>query len=271
MTNSSITKTKNWTYLQVIYSTAIEELNKDFSYLSINFMPIKGAYLIATGLAEHIKTREMLDIDILVHPQDFNRVVNYFFSHSKAIPVQNYWPFEFSFLYNLGKAFIYVELHNQINYPERFILPPADLFLRAIKTNNFMVLPSPEDALLIVLCHTLVHIPFEINKTLFDEIYLISNQNNFCWQKFLTLTKNTKISQFIFMILFMYSKKKNLKLPFINISAFSRLILFMLNKNIFYSLPFLIRRILIDIPFTAKPFMFFIKRNVFRRFYCLVD
>ena len=61
-----------WVFKQFIFEDVLRDLDDHFQHLKIDYMPIKGAYLICSGLAKQIKSRSMNDIDILVRERDFD-------------------------------------------------------------------------------------------------------------------------------------------------------------------------------------------------------
>ena len=67
-----------WVFKQFLYEDVLRDLDDHFQRLNIDYMPIKGAYLICAGLAQRIRSRTMVDIDILVREGDFNAVISYF-------------------------------------------------------------------------------------------------------------------------------------------------------------------------------------------------
>jgi hypothetical protein len=69
------------------------------------------------------------------------------------------------------------------------------------------ILPCPEDALLVLICHALVHISYEIRETLFEEMKLVSGQKYFSWNHFWSLAKTTGIMSFVSFILLWYKNE----------------------------------------------------------------
>jgi hypothetical protein len=249
----SLSPKKQWALAQVVFAEALRELEKEFSSLSIRFMPVKGAYLITAGLAGRMAQRKMLDIDLLVLPEDFHKVANHFNHHPKATPKQNYWPFEMSFFYELGKARIFVEIHHQLNYPERFLLPAADMFSRSTPGKGCMVFPCPEDALLVLVCHALVHISVEIRDTMFEEISLLAGQEGFSWERFWRLAGNTGIRNFIRLLLWRYADETGIKINLPKVSLYSRLIKPLFREGIFERMPVIVRKVLFEVPYIRNP------------------
>lgn len=72
---------QRWQIRQVVYAAVLEALDALFAELHIAYMPIKGAYLICTHLAEQIPAREMIDIDLLVRPAYFKRAIALLSAH----------------------------------------------------------------------------------------------------------------------------------------------------------------------------------------------
>jgi hypothetical protein len=242
-----------WVFKQFLYEDVLRDLNDLFQHLGINYMPIKGAYLIASGCAGKFTNRTMVDIDILVLQKDFPEVVLYFKNVNGVEVKPNYWPFEFSFCFPCKKATVFVEIHSLLNYPERFLLPTEALFARAVSQKQQCLLPCVEDSLIIFLCHLLVHIPFEIRKTVFQEIEILSNQEDFSWEKFWNLSTQTGIQQFFNMLLIYYSKLKKEKVPLKNPSLYAKLLASIGTRKVYESMPVWMRRLFLEIPFVRNP------------------
>lgn len=197
-----ITPAKKWALTQIFYQDVLNEIDTHFHNLNIKYMPIKGAYLICSGLAEKMKDRRISDIDILIQGKDMQKSSDYFINlentELKVYYKDNYRPTETIFYYLLGGVKICIEIHSLLNYPERFILPTSELFTRSIDTNDVMHLPSPEDGLLIFLCHLQSHISFEFRENNMEEINIIASQNGFNWKTFWSRCPSTGIEAFIY-------------------------------------------------------------------------
>jgi hypothetical protein len=247
---------KSWALQQLLYSEVLRRLDSHFTDLSIKYMPIKGAYLIASGLAASLPARKMADIDILLLPVNFGAASDYF-RHLSCVRVsENYWPSETSFFFRLGQDFAYVELHSQLNFPQRFLLPAADLFARAMPGDGMRVLPCAEDALLILICHALVHIAVEFRETVFQEITCLCGQKDFSWERFWKLAEGTGVKRFISFILSLYAHETgNHRIsPEVSAaSAYSNFSRLLLKPAVYGTMPSLLRKLLLEIPFVRDP------------------
>lgn len=252
-----ISPARKWALSQLIFHDILEELGIHFTALQIPYMPIKGAFLICTGLAEKIKQRVIKDIDILVLPHDMQRASDYF-SALKNVSVKKYFtdnsrPTETSLLYTSGKATVQVEIHSQINFHERFYLPTGELFARSIKAAEFLRLPKPEDGLLIFLCHLQSHIPFEFYTSNGEELNALISVKGFDWEEFWQNSKKTGLESFIYFILRYYSQKYPVPLRPSRRYPYASLLAKMFSETWYNRLPRWLRRVLFDIPFVRKP------------------
>jgi hypothetical protein len=166
-----------------------------------------------------------------------------------------------SFFYQLGQARIFIEVHHQLNYPERFLLPAADLFSRSLPGKGCMVLPCAEDALLVLVCHALVHISVEIRDTMFEEISLLAGQEGFSWERFWRLAEKTGIQRFICLLLSRYADETGVKIPLPKSSFYSRLIKPVFGKGVFERIPMIVRKILFEVPYIRDPAGLVIKKS----------
>jgi Uncharacterised nucleotidyltransferase len=251
---------KAWVFQQFQYSEVLYRLDKHFAQLGIRYMPIKGAYLIASGLAEKMPYRRMVDIDILLLPADFARASDYFKGLNNVRMVDNYWPFETSFYFQCGHINVFVELHRQLNYPERFTLPAETLFSRTIRSKGLRELPCPEDSLIIFLCHLFVHIAFELCDMAFDEIELLCTQNNFSWEKFQKLSSPTGLGPFFYYILRLFEKRKRLGIQAGVPTMYAVLCARMIGMREYEKMPRFLKRLLLEIPFARKPLSLMMKK-----------
>ncbi len=203
-----------WIHQQLIFSDILDFIENIFSSAGIPYMPIKGSYLIAAGIASQIPDRTMLDIDILVRPENFHETISLLSDHphfKKDAP--DLWFFEQTFKITRNKDPLYFELHCQINREERFHLSADSLFNRGTAQTPERVLPSPEDAMVILVGHSLVHSGKGLQSSIFNEITEISALKDFCWQRFFTILKNTGIEPYGFALLRAYSRKTDMPVP----------------------------------------------------------
>jgi hypothetical protein len=198
-----------WQIRQIVYHDALESLDSVFTSLNIKYMPIKGAYLICSGLSDLIEERKMVDLDILIEKERYHDLIGTFEKHPLFTKVNEYsfWYFEQPFLFTKGSTSIRTEFHYLLNRPERFHLPNEDLFSRAIEQTQARYLPSPEDALLITVCHSLIHIGEGLHDSLFEEIGLLLDQKNFSWQKFEKLLYSSGMGPYGNLIFKIFIKK----------------------------------------------------------------
>ena len=195
---------QKWKYNQVIYAELLDELDKHFKAINVCYMPIKGAYLIGSGLAEKMTYRRMDDVDILVKKEDFENVCGFLSFLPQVKFLKHRWYFEKEFAYSMGSFICYLEIHSLLNESSRFDLSTEKLFERALPCEGMRVVPCFEDAMVILICHLIVHIAHEMRETVFEEISLISKHKDFKWEKFWSIAKTTNILPFFHFILFWY-------------------------------------------------------------------
>jgi hypothetical protein len=251
---------KAWVFRQLLYAEVLRRLDNHFTELKIRYMPVKGAYLIASGLAEKMTIRRMDDIDILILSADFKKTVDYFKGLNTVRFEDNYWPFEASFHFQWGKTSAFVELHCLLNYPERFTLPVETLFSRSIESKGMRVLPCPEDSLIIFLCHMFVHIAFEIRETVFDEIEVLCSRNGFSWERFWELSLPTGLGPFFYYVLRLFEKRKNRRVMLRKPGMFAVLCSRMIGMEEYQKMPRLLRRLVLEIPFARNPLGLMMKK-----------
>ncbi len=252
-----ITPARQWALKQIIFKDALEEIDGHFKKLQIPYMPVKGAHLICTGMAEKMKERIIRDIDLMVEEEYMREVSDYFVNlentELKIYHTENYRPTETALIYYFGHAVMHLEIHCQLNIAERFLLPTKVLFDRATAVDTYRRIPSPEDALLIFLCHLQTHIPFEFRSSTFDEIDLLSSHAHFNWDVFWQHCPATGIESFIYFILRVFSKRRPIPLKPSRHYRYAELLAGRFTVAWYETLQGWARRLLFDLPFVRQP------------------
>jgi hypothetical protein len=261
---------RSWQIRQIVYRDALESLDSIFTSLNIKYMPIKGAYLICSGMAERIKERQMIDLDILVEKDRFKEIIGILEKHplfkkGKEDP----WYFEQPFFFKNGNHSIRIEFHYLLNRPERFHLPNEELFSRSTKQTAVRYLPSSEDALLIAICHSMIHIAEGLNDSFFQEIKVHLEKKEFEWSKFEKLLYSAGIGPYGKFVFNLYRKKLKRTCPSLE-KRYWWVDLF--NKNTLLSdktfgIKQISRRLLFELPFAAKPYS--LAANWFKQIFML--
>jgi len=248
---------KIWALRQLLYEEALRKLHDHFTKLNIGYMPIKGAHLILSGIAQQMSFRRMDDIDILVCPADLKTASDYFFALPKVTPkmyfADNSRPYETAFVYHLNSANINVEIHSILNFPERFTLETTDLFARGTCVCAPQFAPCAEDALLIFLCHLFTHFPFEWRETNFEEISLLCKQENFSWEKFNRLASSTGLQGFIYFIVKAYEKQTGNEVMVDKGYWYAGFLAGWIGLERCRKMPFMLKRLLCELPFVKRP------------------
>ena len=243
-----------WIKKQLLFEMILQELDGEFSRIGVRYMPIKGSYLILANLSQKISTRKMDDIDLLVEEQVFDTVKKHFAEHSAVRLVDNYWPFEFSFVYKPDTLNVYVEIHHQLNFAQRQNIPTPKLFERSINAaGSVRVLPCAEDGVLIAICHALAHIPFELRASLFDDIRVMCGQNGFSWERFWQYAVECGCQRFAALILSVYNYKFKQQVPVQSCTLFVRFCGLIINKFGYDRVPGILRRVIFELPFVKNP------------------
>lgn len=250
--NPEIELQKKWIAKQFLFEGVLEELDAHFCDMGIEYMPIKGAYLIHAGLAGKIAFRRMLDIDLLVRPQDFETVVRYFSGCDKARLHEDKWRFEQPFFYRYSGISVHVEIHNMINRPERFILPAQYLFARSVKRGKFLRMPIAEDALLVACCHALVHLGYYLHEDVFKDISVISECRGFRWDEFWKGADQTGILPFIEFLFSLHPDMGASRSDRPGYGVFPRLWAKVF-KHFYAIAPSWAKRLLFELPFVRRP------------------
>jgi hypothetical protein len=251
-----------WVFKQFLFEEVLCDLDNHFQRLNVDYMPIKGAYLICAGLARQIRSRTMVDIDILVRENDFKAVVSHFRSIPNISIAEGSWPvnkkgsrFEVTFYMPCNDHMVMVDIHNFINLRQRFILSPEMLFARG-KKQGLRTLPCAEDALAICLCHGLSHAGHFFSDALFDDVVVLTDAS-INWGKFWDIAASTDVEAFMYYVLKKFERKG--RVPPIPVPkktlkfAYADVLLKFSGDRDLGILPRILRRIVIELPFCRDP------------------
>jgi hypothetical protein len=248
-------RTKVWAARQFIALEALDWLHDFFLSVGKRYMLVKGAYLAATGLGDSLSERMMCDVDIVVDESALIPVTDMLFDHLDIIPVRhckdNYRPYESQCFLNSGNGKILLEIHSHLNFPERFHLPPLDLFHRGVQSDKFRWLPCNEDALILLLCHLLSNMAFTISPSIHEEISVLINREQFDRQKFWDIARTTGIEAFMHFVLRVHAKiyQKDFICRSNRIHPYADLLALLVgNMTCLNSVPGWIRRMFIEVP-----------------------
>ena len=260
-----LTKTAKWVITQSLLLEIIVELENLFNKIGVDIMPIKGAYLIRSGLGDRMRTRKITDIDILVKPKDLEVTTDALSKISNCKLIKHYKdnsrPTESIFEYSLNDFKFTVEIMSIINSEDRFLLPAEKLFDRGELQGKTLYFPSSEDALLIMICHLQSHIPFEFRDTNFDEIKVFTEVEDFNWDNFWKYANYTGMGAFNYFILKLYNRETNSNIKFSKRYIYSDLLLRFFTLKRYYKMSELMRRLFLDLPFVRKPIRL-VKRKI---------
>lgn len=253
-----VSEAGRWALTQIILTDILNEIHQEFKKIKIGFMPIKGAFLISSGLAEKMQERKISDLDILVQTKDLEKASKHFSELPQCALItwykDNYRPTETILKYKYKDVIYTLEIMDRINSDARFLLPSEDLFNRSINMDEHLHYPSAEDAAIIMICHLQSHIPFEYRDSNLKELDVLINQNKFKWNKFWEISKRTGMVGFIYFFLCYYQKEYQVKLPLQGIHPYSILLANWFSPKKYEKMRTINKRVLLDIPFSRRPF-----------------
>ncbi|MBN1983246.1 MAG: nucleotidyltransferase family protein [Chitinivibrionales bacterium] len=251
-------KELRWFLTQELAREALLVLDSHFTTLQLRYMPVKGAYLINSGLAAAMKNRRMCDIDILVDERDLSRATDYFCKLEGFFLQEhcdnNYINAKSQIIMNVQTLEITVEIQCCMNSPGRYHLPVQELFQRSSQSSTYRLIPSVEDSLLIFLCHFQQHIVFEFPATTFEEMHLLIEQHGFSWQRFWALAAATKIERFLSYMVSLYRTCHPETPPPPRRFFYPRMLQRFIAIEKHHQFAQWQRRIIFDVPFMASPF-----------------
>jgi hypothetical protein len=244
---------KEWVTRQIAFEEILDELDREFASIKVPYMPIKGAYLIRSGLAPKLRTRRMDDIDILVQEKDFPRVCNHLVACGKATFLEDSWPFEKQLNWLAGGLSCLVEINYQLALRARYVLETGDLFNRSVAVSTWGRLPSRTDAMLITCCHALSHVAHELREDWFADMAVISDCNDFSWDTFWKRASATGILPFVGIMVELFIQHGGRCPANKGLTVYGRLLSSSGGVRLHSSVPAIVRRLMWELPFDKNP------------------
>lgn len=242
-----------WKGKQLVFGQALDELSVLFTDARFSFMPLKGAYLIATGLAASIDHRKMVDLDLLLPDAQFEEICCWFKGISGVTEKPNYWDFERSFVYICTSFPVYIEFHRMVNFPARFLLEADVLFKRSPSPSlSGCQLPDPVDALLVHCCHTIAHVIDGFELQVYRETPLYAGQHGFSWDHFWERARMTGILPYIVLFIRTCNRLLGTSFPVARHNHFYAQLIDNCNMFMAFKNP-LLRKLLFEVPFVRNP------------------
>jgi len=242
-----------WAVRQFVFGEILSELDSHFSAMRIRYMPMKGAYLILAGLAEQIKTRRMVDIDILVDRENIEAATRHFASLDNVRPYTDRWYFERPFFYRFAGKELPVELHFLLNRPERFHLPTSEIFGRARSLGPYLRLPAHEDAAAIAVCHALVHAAYcEFSSETMVDVAAIASLPGFNWGTFELRCAQAGVRRFLGFLFALFPEYQSLANAGLGAGMVDRFHAGMY-RRLYRRSPKAVRRALFELPWVKHP------------------
>ena len=242
-----------WKIRQLFIATMLEYIYADFARIPARCMPIKGAYLIQSGVASKMRFRRMDDVDLLVNRADYYIVKAWFLAQDTCRLYEDCYPFKFTVMYEADQMKVLLEIHSTLSQPNRFILPSEVVFDRGILAGKNVVMPSPEDALLLCICHELVHIGHELKSTIFEEMALIIQQQGFSWECFRANALKTGVCRFVELLLRWFERESGISVSFNYKNVYSKIVASIISPAMYGRLPHIFKRIIFELPFVRSP------------------
>lgn len=247
---------KEWIARQILFSEALDEIDLLFSTAGIRYLPIKGAHLIVSGLAEKMSWRRMDDIDLMVHPEDFDSAVQLFLQTNRAgvaIGDCNY-PFKRTLRFESCIGGVAVEIHAQLSHEQRFTISVKDLFSRSRLHHGYCYVCCPEDAALITIAHALVHIGFELRESIFNELMLYVECADFNWKDFWLQCRESGVYGFAVVLMRWTSFSTKCRPVYkYHLPIYAHILSTLFSLQSYRNLPLPVKRLLFETPFLKNP------------------
>lgn len=250
--------TRNCYYGNLLRNTRIE---KEVSFIlesaakeGITIIPFKGFSLIQTLYRSNPGLRIMVDVDMLIKKEDFQKTKNiliqfgYRTSHSgNSGQKKNKIPFEIIFSKTLSEKLIsIIEIHSALSPARPYPLKLPELWKRTRETSLYgrkISLLSAEDTFLSLAMHLRRHLRRLTLKFIIDPAELLDNRGNgLDWGYIAKASKDTRIKTTVYLALYLAKELLDANAPDKILKQFypniikRALINFLINKRNFFTL-----------------------------------
>ncbi len=243
-----------WAIQQLIVEKSLEDIHAVFRDGAIQYMPIKGAFLVGQGLASKITKRRMNDIDILVPKKDYKKAIDFLQRDKRFVKQRaDSSHFHSTLSYAIADTHIRLEVHHSFNDPLKYVLPSEDLFARCRRVDSALCMPTLEDALLMAMCHALSHIGVYLTEQLFIDMDAIIAEKTFCWQLFWEYAKKTRAASWACFMAALYEKERGVSVTRPHCGLYVQLLSRRVSVQAVNRMPGVLRRLILEAPFVKRP------------------
>ena len=201
---------KEVAFKNLIYTNEFQKLLVRFNEENIPVIPLKGIYL-AAKVYPHKGLRDMLDMDLMVHKHDLQRVyeilMDHGFSHDENLDFETVLNKQSHHIIPLTKGPQIIEIHWNITRPGRFYYISPDKLWQRSRVTEFEACKitelSPEDFLL----HLCVHNSYQHNfsfglRPYYDIVQVVDYfGDSLNWQQLLEITNHNNWNKGVFLSL----------------------------------------------------------------------
>ena len=254
---------KEWGLKLLIYKEVVETFDRYFTKLSVPYMPINGAYFCHTDLCEKLPPCRLFDIEFIVDDKNYSSIINYLCSLDNCLK-ENEFEHKTIFAYQLEKHFIRVDVYKSINCLSVPNLTFNQFSIRGVKKcDSSIVLPSIEDAFLLILWKAFHFVDQFIDSELYVQLDILSSQPEFLWENILANVRDYGLYKFLVYI-HLLPNNKNQRLNTLLAKKKSHYLQFLSNKKVqkilYYSSPRIVRKLFVKIPLVNNPPGYFVEK-----------
>ena len=249
---------------QAIYSEVINKLEQYFNDLSITFMPINGTYFYYTNGFENVVTSKLFtQIEIIIKSKDYVKITEYL---DKCISISKIVATGYKSAYSFkigGINVIRVDIYKSIPFPGDYVLYFELLLSRGIKTDTpNLILPSPEDVLLLIICKSFHFINQFFDYSVFYVIKPVIFSENFSWDKLWSIVNKYRIKRFTSFFLALYTKHTTDNTPPQKIFFYSQLLSLGAVQFFYKVSPGILKKIFFKVSLADNPVRYLYKHTL---------
>lgn len=252
---------REWGCILLLCKEVVDNLEQHLTKLEIPYMPINGSYFCHIDQFEKIPPSRLFEVDFIIEEKNYEKVIDSLDDLENCSKVLDS-EYKSIFSYRIGKSDIRVDIYRKINCPGDYEIKAEQIFKRGLRENtSYAVLPSTEDATLLLFCKTFQNISLFFDKALFAKIDLIRSASEFSWEKLWAYAREYRVEKFATYLLLIYERDRKIHISIPERYFYSLLLSTMIFQTVYIITPQLKKKLFFKLPFVKNPIKYLLIKS----------
>lgn len=206
--NTKQTSRKWYSYL-LVCKEVVEAIEGTFGGQKIPLIPVYDTYFFHFDYINSLPPGKGTGVEYITVEEKYDTAIS---ALTELANCKNHhsFPEKTILSFAIGKSDIRVVIYKSLNTPRLQNMESSVIFSRALATNHdYIFLPTPEDALLILFAKTFENLGLFFNPDIYAKIDILGTQPVFSWQRFWYYAHDYNLEAFAAYLLLLYKRQKN--------------------------------------------------------------